>query len=95
MFRSRNEIPARNIGVHEIHCQKYLARCPTCGLSVPKASLDKHEEEEHRKANCEFCDISMLEEHLAEHKVILLTRHLGVGVDVIDLDFIPSSTRIF
>ena len=50
------EIEASKFRMHDIGCSRQNYKCKECGLCVPKADKEDHEEEEHVDVGCEHCN---------------------------------------
>ena len=61
-------IPVSKFRMHEIGCLRQNYRCKECGMCVPKAEREEHEEEEHAIMNCANCGFSAPKYKYKDHE---------------------------
>ena len=52
------QIDVSKFRMHDIGCARQNYKCKECGLCVPKADKEEHEEEQHKVKTCEDCAFS-------------------------------------
>lgn len=52
------DIELAKFRMHEIGCARANYKCAECGMCVPKAEREEHEEEEHAVMTCAHCGFS-------------------------------------
>ncbi|XP_067936401.1 TRAF-type zinc finger domain-containing protein 1-like [Watersipora subatra] len=63
------EIASSTFLSHELHCKRYLVKCPKCGEAVPKVSLEEHDEAEHKLIECKHCKVELYEIDMDDHQM--------------------------
>lgn len=68
---SKHDVPAGNIQMHIIHCQRNIQLCPVCDERILRSELENHTKEFHSVISCKECDAKLESSELDEHKVHL------------------------
>ncbi|NXP50269.1 XAF1 factor, partial [Heliornis fulica] len=65
----KQDVPAANFSLHEVHCLQFLTLCPECDTPVALKDMKDHQTEAHKQVRCNLCHQSMQQYQLEHHKV--------------------------
>ena len=61
------EIEAPKFRMHEVGCLRNNIKCKVCGEIVAKEEKEEHDNEAHKKVQCQHCSIEFDKRSLAPH----------------------------
>ena len=61
-------IEASKFRMHTMGCARQNFKCGICGMCVPKADKEEHEETEHAMVKCKYCDFTEMKCRFGNHE---------------------------
>ena len=61
------DIEVSKFRMHDIGCSRQNYKCKECGMCVPKAEKEEHDEEEHGDVKCEHCNFAAPKHKYGNH----------------------------
>ncbi|KRX01717.1 hypothetical protein PPERSA_01587 [Pseudocohnilembus persalinus] len=60
--------PESKIDLHEAYCIRNIKKCEQCGEFIDKNEIEEHNEQEHQKKPCKYCQVELEPKYLETHQ---------------------------